>query len=36
LAKRTLRLALVRQTPALTGEREWGKIGIGVRVERIR
>jgi hypothetical protein len=36
LAKRTLQLALVRQTPALTSEREWDKFDIGVRVERIR
>jgi hypothetical protein len=36
LAKRTLQLALVRRTPALTSEREWDKIDVGVRVERIR
>jgi hypothetical protein len=34
--KRTLQLALVRQTPALTSEREWDKFDIGVRVERVR
>ena len=36
LAKWTLQLALVRQTPALTSEREWDKIDIGVTVPRIR
>jgi hypothetical protein len=32
----TLQLPLVRQTHALTSEREWDKIDIGVRIERSR
>ena len=36
MLKGTLQLALVQQTPALTSEREWDKIDIGVRVARIR